>query len=49
MPIFYSLRSITELFNGKYFTLDDIDVRAIGQEMLESLQVRIFRLHFSKQ
>ena len=41
MPIFYSLRSITELFNGKYFTIDDVDVRAIGEKLLEALQVRI--------
>ena len=39
MPIFYRLRSITELFNGKYFSIDGVDVREIGQKLLQSLQV----------
>ena len=41
MPIFYSLKSITELFNGKYFTIDDVEVRAVRAELEKALQVRI--------
>ena len=41
MPIAYSLVSITKLFNGKYFTIDDVDIQALGQELLDALKVRM--------
>ena len=39
MPIFYSLRSIVQLFNGRFFTIDGVDVRAVGAELEKALQV----------
>ena len=41
MPISYSLVSITKLFNSKYFTVEDVDIQAIGQELLDALKVRL--------
>ena len=41
MPIFYNLRSITELFQSNYFTIQDVDVRAIGAELSEALKVKV--------
>ena len=42
MPIFYFLRSITELFNGDYFTIDGADVGEVGKSLSEALKVRIY-------
>ena len=41
MPISYSLVSIAKLFNGKYFTVEDVDIQAIGQELLDALKERL--------
>ena len=40
MPIFYSLKSILLLFNGNYFEVEGVDVRAIGKKLSDYLQVR---------
>ena len=40
MPVFYRLRSITELFNGNYFKIGGVDIRSIREELLDALQVR---------
>ena len=40
MPIFYSLRSITELFDGEYFTLEGTDVVEVGKRLTDALKVK---------
>ena len=49
MPVFYHLRSITELFNGNYFKIDDVDIRAVGEQLLEALKVRQRIMYLGKQ